>query len=77
MIQLFMAKFIPMVYKFNPSLEKRPMARLLARSHCSKRSQRLIEGRGDFMNNLLSEKSLYPPFAKGGDIIGQPISNNI
>jgi len=33
-----------------PSLEKRPMARLLARSHGSKRSQRLIEGEGRFFN---------------------------
>jgi len=53
---LFIANSVPMVYKFNPSLEKRPMAR----------SQRLIEGRGDLMNNFISEKSPLSPLCKGG-----------
>jgi hypothetical protein len=28
-------------------------------------------GRGDFMNDFISEKSSHPPFAKGGHIIRQ------
>jgi len=48
---LFIANSVPMVYKFNPSLEKRPMAR----------SQRLIEGRGDLMNDFISKKSSLSP----------------
>jgi len=54
---LFIANSVPMVYEFNSSLEKRPMAR----------SQRLIEGRGDFMNDFISKKSPLPPLLlKGG-----------